>query len=181
MENRQLTIGMFGFGNVGRGLYDVLNTISSKEASIKRICVRDITKKRGVEADFTDKADDIFNDSEINLIVELIDDAEAAYHIIKRALESGRSAVSGNKKMLAHHLPELIELQQKHNVALLYDASACGSIPVICRPPPPLPSPPPRPPWPSRWGITPTRKIRDTTSPLTTRDTFAFPARLLSS
>ena len=122
---------MFGFGNVGRGLYDVLNTISSKEASIKRICVRDITKKRGVEADFTDKADDIFNDSEINLIVELIDDAEAAYHIIKRALESGRSAVSGNKKMLAHHLPELIKLQQKHNVALLYDASACGSIPVI--------------------------------------------------
>ena len=131
MGNKQLTIGMFGFGNVGRGLYDVLNTISSKEASIKRICVRDITKERGVEADFTDKADDIFNDKDINLIVELIDDAEAAYHIIKRALESGRSAVSGNKKMLAHHLPELIELQQKHNVALLYDASACGSIPVI--------------------------------------------------
>ena len=63
--------------------------------------------------------------------MELIDDAEAAYHIVKRALESGRAVVSGNKKMLAHHLPELIELQQKHNVALLYDASACGSIPVI--------------------------------------------------
>ena len=131
MGNQQLTIGMFGFGNVGRGLYDVLNTISSKEASIKRICVRDIAKERGVEADFTDNAEDIFADSDINLIVELIDDAEAAYHIVKRALESGRSAVSGNKKMLAHHLPELIELQQKHNVALLYDASACGSIPVI--------------------------------------------------
>ncbi|MBR2326346.1 MAG: homoserine dehydrogenase [Alistipes sp.] len=131
MGTKQLTIGMFGFGNVGRGLYDVLNTITSKEAVIKRICVRDITKKRSVNADFTDKADDIFNDKDINLIVELIDDAEAAYHIIKRALESGRSAVSGNKKMLAHHLPELIELQQKHNVALLYDASACGSIPVI--------------------------------------------------
>ena len=29
MGNKQLTIGMFGFGNVGRGLYDVLNTISS--------------------------------------------------------------------------------------------------------------------------------------------------------
>ena len=131
MGNKQLVIGMFGFGNVGRGLYDVLNTISSNEAVIKRICVRDITKERGVEADFTDKPDYIFNDEDINLIVELIDDAEAAYHIVKRALQSGRSAVSGNKKMLAHHLPELIELQQKHNVALLYDASACGSIPVI--------------------------------------------------
>ena len=132
MGNKQLIIGMFGFGNVGRGLYDVLNTITSKEAVIKRVCVRDITKGRGVEADFfTDNAEDIFNDKDINLIVELIDDAEAAYHIVKRALTSGLSAVSGNKKMLAHHLPELIELQQKHNVALLYDASACGSIPVI--------------------------------------------------
>ena len=131
MGTKQLTIGMFGFGNVGRGLYDVLNTISSNEAVIKRICVRNITKERGVEADFTDNPDYIFNDEDINLIVELIDDAEAAYHIVKRALQSGLSVVSGNKKMLAHHLPGLIELQQKHNVALLYDASACGSIPVI--------------------------------------------------
>ncbi|MBQ5648334.1 MAG: homoserine dehydrogenase [Alistipes sp.] len=131
MGTKQLTIGMFGFGNVGRGLYDVLNTISSKEATIKRVCVRDITKERGVNIDFTDNADDIFADKEINLIVELIDDAEAAYHIVKRALQGGRSVVSGNKKMLAHHLPELIELQREHNVALLYDASACGSIPVI--------------------------------------------------
>ena len=91
-----------------------------------------MNKDRGVDEDFfTDNAEEIFNDKEINLIVELIDDAEAAYHIVKRALTSGFSAVSGNKKMLAHHLPELIELQQKHNVALLYDASACGSIPVI--------------------------------------------------
>ena len=52
MGQKQLVIGMFGFGNVGRGLYDVLNTITSKEAVIKRVCVRDITKERGVEADF---------------------------------------------------------------------------------------------------------------------------------
>lgn len=41
------------------------------------------------------------------------------------------AAVSGNKKMLAEHLPELIELQAKTGGTLLYDASACGSIPVI--------------------------------------------------
>ena len=51
MGTKQLTIGMFGFGNVGRGLYDVLNTISSKEAVIKRVCVRDLNKERGVKAD----------------------------------------------------------------------------------------------------------------------------------
>ena len=120
MGNKQLTIGMFGFGNVGRGLYDVLNTISSKEAVIKRVCVLDITKERGIDADFfTDNAEELFADKDINLIVELIDDAEAAYHIVKRALTSGISAVSGNKKMLAHHLPELIEFEMPRQPCVL--------------------------------------------------------------
>ena len=97
----------------------------------RTVTITDPTNCTALQKFFTDNADEIFNDESINLIVELIDDAEAAYHIVKRALQSGLSVVSGNKKMLAHHLPELIELQQKHNVALLYDASACGSIPVI--------------------------------------------------
>lgn len=47
------------------------------------------------------------------------------------ALRRRLPVVTGNKKMLAHHLPELIELQKEMHTALLYDASACGSIPVI--------------------------------------------------
>ena len=126
-----LNIGLFGFGTVGRGLYDVLEETKLKEAHIKRVCVRDITKDRGVKAEFTDNPDEIFNDPEINLVVELIDDAEASYTIVKRALEAGIPVVTGNKKMLAYHLEELIEIQREKQVPLLYDASACGSIPVI--------------------------------------------------
>ena len=128
---KQLNIGLFGFGNVGHGLYDVLNRIDSKSVTIRRICVRDLNKDRGVDAAFTANPEDIFNDHDINLIVEVIDDAEAAYEIVKRALKMRIPAVSGNKKMLGHHLPELIDLQEQYNTALLYDASACGSIPVI--------------------------------------------------
>jgi homoserine dehydrogenase len=131
MNGKKLNIGLFGFGTVGRGLYDVLKRIGSKNVEIKRVCVRDLTKDRGVDVEFTDKADDIFNDPNINFIVELIDDADAAYTIVKRALQMELPVVSGNKKMLAHHIEELIELQARYNVALLYDASACGSIPVI--------------------------------------------------
>lgn len=128
---KTINIGLFGFGSVGRGLYDVLGAVESNDIHIKRICVRNIHKERGVEADFTDSADDIFSDSEINMIVELIDDAEAAYTIVRRALENRLPVVSGNKKMLAYHLPELIELGRQMSTPLLYDASACGSIPVI--------------------------------------------------
>ena len=131
MNGKKLNIGLFGFGTVGSGLYDVLKRIGSKNVEIKRICVRNLNKPRSVEAEFTDNADDIFNDPDINFIVELIDDADAAYTIVKRALQMGLPVVSGNKKMLAHHIEEMIELQARYNVALLYDASACGSIPVI--------------------------------------------------
>lgn len=128
---KSLHIGLFGFGTVGRGLYDVLQRVGAEDVTIERICVRNLRKDRGVRANFTSSPEDIFSDERINLIVELIDDAEAAYTIVKRALMQGLPVVSGNKKMLARHLPELIELQRANNVALLYDASACGSIPVI--------------------------------------------------
>ena len=59
------------------------------------------------------------------------DDAEAAYGIVKRALQAKIPVVSGNKKMLARHIQEMIQLQRDNDTALLYDASACGSIPVI--------------------------------------------------
>ena len=128
---KNLNIGLFGFGNVGRGLYDVLQRINSNNVHIKRICVRDLNKNRGVDAKFTNNADDIFADKDINLIVEVIDDADAAYDIVCRALKSRIPVVSGNKKMLGHHIVELIDLQEQYNTPLLYDASACGSIPVI--------------------------------------------------
>ena len=128
---KNLNIGLFGFGNLRRGLYDVLQRINSQNVHIKRVCVRDITKERGVKAEFTNRAEDIFEDKDINLIVEVIDDAEAAYDIVKRALKARIPVVSGNKKMLGHHILELIDLQEQYNTPLLYDASACGSIPVI--------------------------------------------------
>ncbi|MGM0549717.1 MAG: homoserine dehydrogenase [Bacteroidota bacterium] len=133
MEKRtKLTIGLFGFGVVGEGLYHVLENSKTVDATVKRICVKQQNKKRSLSAEFfTYQPSEVLEDASINLVVELIDNAEEAYVLVKQALEKGKSVVSGNKKMLASHLPELIELQQQNNVALLYDASACGSIPVI--------------------------------------------------
>ena len=130
----KINIGLFGFGTVGQGIYQVLQRSANAHAAISRICVRDLAKPRHVEAPaelFTTEAGDILNDPDINLIVEVIDKAEPAFRIVKSALEKGIPVVTGNKAMLAAHLPELIELQRRHNVALLYDASSCGSIPVI--------------------------------------------------
>ena len=129
--SKYIRIGLFGFGTVGRGLFELLRDVPNPNVSIERICVRNIHRDRGVDAKFTDSAEDIFGDPNINFIVELIDDAEASFEIVCRAIKAKLPVVTGNKKLLAHKLPELIELQKEYDTTLLYDASACGSIPVI--------------------------------------------------
>ena len=130
----KIKIGLFGFGVVGQGIYQVVQKSKNAHAEIVKICVRDPKKPRKTEADpslFTTSVDEILDNPNINLVVEVIDDARAAYDIVKRALLRGIPVVSGNKTMLARNLPELIDIQKTRNVALLYDASSCGSIPVI--------------------------------------------------
>lgn len=130
----KIKIGLFGFGIVGQGIYEVLRRTKNVDAEIAKICVRTLSKPRPQEIDrrfFTDDPAEILQNPEIDLIVEVIDDAEASYRIVKEALERRIPVVSGNKAMLANHLLELIEIQKRNDVALLYDASSCGSIPVI--------------------------------------------------
>ena len=131
MKKPTLNIGLFGFGTVGKGLHDVLSRVPNEQVNIKIVCVKHLDKHPETNIHFTDNADNVFNHPDVNCIVELIDNGEESYEIVKRALQNGLSVVSGNKKMLANHLPELIELQEKSHTAMLYDASACGSIPVI--------------------------------------------------
>ncbi|MDP3556208.1 MAG: homoserine dehydrogenase [Bacteroidota bacterium] len=129
---KKLKIGLFGFGCVGQGLYYVLNNSTGFKADIVKIAVKDKTKDRSVSKDLiTFDKSVILNDPEIDVIVELIDDADEAFNIVSEALKKGKHVVTANKKMLAIHLEELYDLQQKNNVSLLYEASAGGSIPII--------------------------------------------------
>ena len=131
---RKIKIGLFGFGVVGQGIHQVLGRSKNANAEIIGICVRNPDKPRAVAADrslFTASPDAILDNPEVDLVVEVIDDAAASYDIVRRALLKGIPVVSGNKTMLARHLPELIAIQKENGVALLYDASSCGSIPVI--------------------------------------------------
>lgn len=130
--HKPLTIGLFGFGVVGEGIYHVLRQTPSLQASVKKVCIKHPEKKRQAPAQlFTTSYDELLNDPEINLIVELIDDADEAYKIVTAAFRQGKSVVSANKKLIAEHLKELLWLQEEHNVSLLYEAAVCGSIPVI--------------------------------------------------
>lgn len=131
-NDKKLIIGLFGFGVVGEGIYRVLKQTPTLQAEIKKICIKHPDKKRNAPDElFTTDADLLLNDQDINVIVELIDDADAAWHIVSASLSSGKAVVSANKKMIAAHLAELLQLQIENNTSFLYEAAVCGSIPVI--------------------------------------------------
>ncbi len=127
-----LTIGLFGFGCVGQGLWDVLHRTHGLRSRITRICVKDRTKPRPPDINlFTFDRAEILNDPTVNVVVELIDDADAAFEIVCTAMRNGKAVVTANKKMVAERLTELLELQRATGMPLLYEASTGGAIPII--------------------------------------------------
>ena len=130
--HQQLNIGLFGFGVVGEGLYKVLEQTPSLQATIKRVCIKNPDKKRNAPATlFTTDRFELLNDPEINVIVEVINESEPAFEIVSTALKNGKAVVSASKKMIAEHLPEILEMQQQYGQPFLCESAACASIPVI--------------------------------------------------
>jgi homoserine dehydrogenase len=130
--HKQLTIGLFGFGVVGEGLYKVLQQTPSLSATIKKVCIKNPGKARNAPSDlFTDDKNVLLEDPEINVIVEVINESEPAYEIVSTALKNGKDAVSASKKMIAEHLQDLLDLQKTTGQSFLYESAACASIPVI--------------------------------------------------
>jgi len=130
--SKTLKIGLFGYGIVGHGIYEILSQNTGFDVEVVKICVKDKTKERDLPMEqFTFDRNELINNPDIDLIVEVINDADAAYEIVTASLKKGKNVVTANKKMLALHLAELIEIQKEYNVSLLYEGSSCGSIPII--------------------------------------------------
>jgi homoserine dehydrogenase len=129
---KNLKLGVFGFGCVGQGLYHVLNETKGLKAEIKKIVVKSPNKTRPIPQEyFSYDKTTILNDPEIDVVVELIDDADAAFEILKESLKRRKAVVTANKKMLAEHLEEIVELQQKYATPVLYEGAVAASIPII--------------------------------------------------
>ncbi len=128
---KKLNIGLFGFGVVGQGLYDI-SISKNLNFEFKKIVIKNPDKSRTLPKElFTTDRWEVLDNPEIDTIIELINDADAAYEIVTAALKRGKNVVSANKKMVALHLKELIELQEKYGSSLLYEGAVCGSIPII--------------------------------------------------
>lgn len=124
-------IGLFGLGCVGQGFYE-LSQKQTPSVVPNKIVVKDVLKKRRVETRLIgfDK-NEILKDKSTDLVVEVIDNSKEAFEIVKTALSEGKKVVTANKKMVVENLSELLDLQERNDTSILYEAGVCASIPII--------------------------------------------------
>jgi len=137
----KVVVGLMGFGNVGSGFAAILEENKEqierslgRSIYIKRILVKDPENFKDMnkgEEYFTNNADLILSDPEIDIVVELIGGIHPAYEYITRALESGKHVVTANKAVIAKYGRELFALADKNRVSIRFEGSVGGGIPII--------------------------------------------------
>lgn len=122
---------MLGFGTVGTGVIRLL--AETPGIVLKRVAVKHMDKKRAVKAPcaITDNPMDLVDDPEIEVIIEVMGGEDPALALLTAAIEKRKHIVTANKEVLAKHGPELFKLAASKGVAIFFEASVAGGIPLI--------------------------------------------------
>ena len=137
-----INVGILGWGTVGTGVSKILmnqHALIAKNSgtalNLKKIVKRTLPATRqGVElpADcLTTNPAEVVDNTDIDIVVELIGGVTEAHTLIRRAIQNGKHVVTANKALLAEHGGELFQLASEHQVSLNFEASAAGGIPII--------------------------------------------------
>ena len=141
MKNRDINIGIIGFGTVGAGTAKILlkrhKELQAKlgaSLKLKNIADLDTKSDRGIKLPKGVLIKDslkILNDPEIDIVVELIGGINPAKEFILNAIKNGKHVVTANKALLAEKGQEIFRAAKKHGVTVGFEASVAGSIPII--------------------------------------------------
>jgi homoserine dehydrogenase len=127
----KVVVGMLGLGTVGTGVVKLLS--NHRSLSLKRVAVKDLTKAREVDprCQLTTDPDEVVNDPEIEVLIEVMGGEQPALALITKAIESRKHVVTANKEVLAKHGPDLFKLAREKGVAIFFEASVAGGVPLI--------------------------------------------------
>ena len=137
-----LRIALAGLGTVGAGVIRLLETNGALIAAragrpieVVAVSARNRGKDRGIDlARFVweDDMTALAKRDDVDVVVELVGGSDGpALALARHALGSGKSLVTANKAMIAHHGMELAALAEGHALALKFEAAVAGGIPVI--------------------------------------------------
>ena len=141
MAEKQVKIGLVGFGTVGCGVAKIIteeaDSIAAKTGlRLELACVIDVDTKSArpvklPDGILTDDINRLLEDGSISIGVELVGGTEVAKQIQLKMLEAGKDVVTANKALLAEHGNELYEAAHKNNRCIAFEASCAGGIPII--------------------------------------------------
>ena len=141
---KKVNIGMVGFGYIAHGVFELISKQkeyiakkTGKEINIIRIAEKDSKKLKSLTSEIvgaiklsTDAAD-IYNDPEVDIVVELIGGVDPAYDIVMESLKAGKYVVTANKDLIANKGGDIHKTAEANNVDILFEASVLGGIPIV--------------------------------------------------
>lgn len=132
---KTIKIGILGFGTVGSSVYKLINENhdliaerSGVDISVANIC--DISPKLKHKL-LVRNAYQIINNPEISVVVETIGGVKPALRFVLDAIKAGKHIVTSNKQLIALHGEEIFAAAKKYKVAVRFEASVGGGIPII--------------------------------------------------
>ncbi|MCM3708771.1 MULTISPECIES: homoserine dehydrogenase [Cytobacillus] len=134
-----ITIGLLGYGTVGKGVYETirkhqgrLQAILGKEVRVSAILVKNVNK-HSLPDDvlLTDDFQDIIELPKLDVVIDAIVGREPGYTYLRQAISRGCHVITANKEMFAFHGSELARLAKEKNVSLGFEATVGGGIPII--------------------------------------------------
>ncbi|MCF7877150.1 MAG: homoserine dehydrogenase, partial [Candidatus Omnitrophica bacterium] len=134
-------VGLIGLGTVGQGVLrafkknsSLITRRTSLNIKIAKVCDANQAKERVAKKfslPFTTDPYEIINDSDIDIVIELIGGIEPAYTLVKDSLKSKKDVVTANKALLAKNGKSIFNLAAKNDLSVGFEASVCGAIPII--------------------------------------------------
>ncbi len=119
-----MKIGLLGFGTVGKGVYDITQTMPDVQVT-KVLCRRELTLG---DVQVTHDFQDILNDPAIDTVVEVMGGLHPAWDYVKAAILAGKNVVTANKALVNHFYDELIPLTVQMGVKFRCTAAVGGGI-----------------------------------------------------
>lgn len=138
---KAVKVGLIGLGTVGGG---TLNLLARNAAEIARRAGREILVTHAAAREYDpdsldgldniDVSDDAFSvveNSEVDIVVELMGGYSPALELVLKAIENGKHVVTANKALIAVHGNEIFEAAQARGVTVAFEAAVAGGIPII--------------------------------------------------
>ncbi|MEX2425350.1 MAG: homoserine dehydrogenase [Thermomicrobiaceae bacterium] len=134
-------IAILGLGTIGSAVAKLIDARSAElsrqrglSLDVRRVLERgpERAARAGLSGDVvTTNIEDILGDSSIDIVVETLGGESPAADHIEASLRAGKHVVTANKEVLSKHFDRLQRAAQDSGVALMFEASVGGGIPLL--------------------------------------------------